>query len=108
MADPTDGVTLFTYDLDNNLTSVIDGSSTAEITWFKGLVAGSVTVPIGLLTGGQATLLDVRIPDPVVGDVGIGECEGHRVVPRLVGGRDVHRDAGCLLQPDRSHAAAPG
>jgi hypothetical protein len=48
------GLACIAWGLDNNLTSLIDGYSTAEITWFKGLCAGTVTVPIGLLVGGQA------------------------------------------------------
>jgi hypothetical protein len=43
------------WGLDNNWTSLIDGYSTAEITGFKGVCAGAVTIPIGWLLGGQAT-----------------------------------------------------
>ncbi|HIF92594.1 MAG: DMT family transporter [Myxococcales bacterium] len=49
------GLACIAWGLDNNLTSLIDGYSTAEITGFKGLYAGAVSVPIGLLVGGAAT-----------------------------------------------------
>jgi len=49
------GLACIAWGLDNNLTSLIDGYSTAEITWFKGICAGAVTVPIGWLAGGQAS-----------------------------------------------------
>jgi drug/metabolite transporter (DMT)-like permease len=49
------GLACIAWGLDNNLTALIDGYSTAEITWFKGICAGIVTVPIGLFVGAQAT-----------------------------------------------------
>jgi hypothetical protein len=49
------GLACIAWGLDNNLTSLIDGYSTAEITGFKGLCAGIVSVPIGLFLGGTAT-----------------------------------------------------
>jgi drug/metabolite transporter (DMT)-like permease len=47
------------WGLDNNLTSLIDGYSTAEITAIKGLAAGCVTVPAGLLLGEHAAITSV-------------------------------------------------
>ena len=47
------GLACVAWGLDNNLTALIDGVSTAEITAFKGVVAGAVNVPIGLWLGGE-------------------------------------------------------
>ena len=49
------GLACIAWGLDNNFTALIDGYSTAEITWFKGVCAGLITVPIGLAMGGLAT-----------------------------------------------------
>lgn len=50
------GLACIAWGLDNNLTSLIDGYSTAEITGFKGAFAGAVTIPIGWFLGGQASM----------------------------------------------------
>jgi len=49
------GLACIAWGLDNNFTALIDGYSTSEITWFKGVCAGAVTVPIGWWVGGQAS-----------------------------------------------------
>ncbi len=49
------GLACIAWGLDNNFTALIDGYSTTEITWFKGLAAGAVNVPLGLLAGGSVT-----------------------------------------------------
>lgn len=49
------GLACVAWGLDNNFTSLIDGYSTAEITWIKGVTAGAVNVPLGLLAGGAVT-----------------------------------------------------
>ncbi|MGH0035523.1 MAG: EamA family transporter [Myxococcota bacterium] len=59
------------WGLDNNLTSLIDGYSTTEITCFKGVTAGLVTVPVGLLAGGHASLANIGIA-LAIGAVGYG------------------------------------
>jgi drug/metabolite transporter (DMT)-like permease len=59
------------WGLDNNLTSLIDGYSTAEITGIKGLFAGVVCVPIGLVAGGEATGTQL-VTALVIGGVGYG------------------------------------
>ncbi len=54
------------WGLDNNLTSLIDGYTPAEITLVKGLVAALVAIPLGWALGGQGSLLQVA------GALGIG------------------------------------
>ena len=65
------GLACVAWGLDNNLTSLIDGYSTAEITWFKGICAGAVTIPIGLFLGGQATATQI-LAAGLIGGVGYG------------------------------------
>ena len=63
--------TIHAWGLDNNLTSLIDGYSTAEITCFKGVCAGAVTVPLGLLSGGQASPSQLTVA-MTIGALGYG------------------------------------
>jgi drug/metabolite transporter (DMT)-like permease len=65
------GVACIAWGLDNNLTALIDGYSTAEITWFKGVTAGLVTVPIGLLAGGAPSAPQL-VAALLIGAVGYG------------------------------------
>ena len=65
------GVACIAWGLDNNLTSLIDGYSTAEITCIKGACAGSLTVPIGWWVGGQASAPEL-LGALLIGAVGYG------------------------------------
>jgi drug/metabolite transporter (DMT)-like permease len=65
------GLACVAWGLDNNLTSLIDGYSTAEITGIKGLYAGAVSVPIGLFAGGQASGTEL-VAALFIGAVGYG------------------------------------
>ncbi len=65
------GIACIAWGLDNNLTSLIDGYSTAEITWFKGVSAGMITVPLGYLAGGHASPLQLSSA-LLIGAVGYG------------------------------------
>ena len=47
------------WGLDNNFTSVIEGLTTAEITFWKGLVAGATTLIAGLALGARASAVEV-------------------------------------------------
>ena len=46
---------------------------------------------------------DLVVPEPVVFDLRVVECQRDGVIPGLVSRRDVDRDAGSLLQPDDVH-----
>ncbi len=65
------GLACLAWGLDNNLTSLIDGYSTAEITCIKGACAGSLTVPIGWWLGGQASGPEI-LSALLIGAVGYG------------------------------------
>jgi drug/metabolite transporter (DMT)-like permease len=65
------GIACVAWGLDNNLTALIDGYSTSEITWFKGICAGALTIPIGWLAGGQVSPATLTFA-LLVGAVGYG------------------------------------
>jgi len=61
----------FAWGLDNNLTSLIDGYSTAQITWVKGICAGSIIAPMGWWFGGHASGLQLGAA-LLIGAIGYG------------------------------------
>jgi len=53
------GLACVAWGLDNNLTSLIDGYTPAQITLVKGAAAGLCAIPTGWLLGGRASLLQL-------------------------------------------------
>jgi drug/metabolite transporter (DMT)-like permease len=65
------GLACVAWGLDNSLTALIDGYTTAQITFVKGLTAGVVATPIGWLVGGNPSLMQV-LAALVIGALGYG------------------------------------
>lgn len=60
------------WGLDNHLTALIDGITPAESTFWKGLVAGSVNLSIGVAVGARVTSVSVIAAALVVGALTYG------------------------------------